>query len=88
MSFKPILFVTLGVLIILNAMALLTGQVLALVPLVSQIVIISLVYFRVSWAHVAVIVWALFLVVSGTAMWLAVLLDGTSWVPWRISCNS
>jgi len=74
--FIPALYVVLGLLLATNFVAFVTGHFLALLPLAVQFVVLGAVYFGKPWAYIAVKLWALIDMLSGLAMWLAVLLDG------------
>ena len=74
--FVPSLYVVLGLLLATNFLALVTGHYLALLPLVVQFMVLGAVYFGKPWAHIVVKIWAFIVMLSGLAMWLAVLLDG------------
>jgi hypothetical protein len=58
---------------------LLSGNLLALLTLAVQFVVLGAVYFRNPWAYIVVKVWAFIVMLSGLAMWLAVLLDGSKY---------
>lgn len=77
--FVPALYVVLGLLLALNMLALVSGRLLALLPLAVQFAVLGSVYLRKSWSYIAVKLWALVVMLSGVAMWLAVLLDGTAY---------
>ena len=70
------LYAALFVFLAINGWALVAGNYFALIPLAIEIVVLVSVYLGKPWSIIAVRVWACVLVISGAAMWLAVLLDG------------
>ena len=74
--FVTALYVVLGLLLAINALTLLSGNLLALLTLSIQLVVLGVVYFPKSWAYIVVKVCAAITMFAGFAMWLAVLLGG------------
>lgn len=74
--YVPALYVTLGMLLVVNLLGLMGGAWITLLPIVIQISIIASVYACKTWAYVAVRVWSAICIFSGMALWLAVLLRG------------
>jgi len=77
--FVPALYIVLGVLLAINILALVSGRLLALLPLAVQFAVLGSIYLRKSWSYIAVKLWALVVMLAGAAMWLAVLLDGAAY---------
>lgn len=74
--YVPALYVTVGILLAINLLGLMGGAWITLLPIVIQTSIIASVYACKTWAYVAVRVWSVICIFSGTALWLAVLLRG------------
>lgn len=66
-------YVFAGAFLLLNLLSILAGQVAALVPAALQLTVLISVYRRVSWAWIAVSVWAAFMVGAGAFKWAALL---------------
>ena len=74
--FIPALYVVLGLLVATNVMALVAGQLFAILPLAVQFGALGAVYFGKPWSYIAVKIWALIVMLAGLTMWFAVLLGG------------
>jgi 4-amino-4-deoxy-L-arabinose transferase-like glycosyltransferase len=74
--YVPALYATVGILLAVNLLGLMGGAWITLLPIVIQISIVVSVYARKTWAYVVVRVWSAICILSGTTLWLAVLLRG------------
>ena len=74
--YVPALYSTVGILLALNLLGLMSGIWITLLPIAIQISIIFSVYTRKTWAYLVVRVWSAICIFSGAALWLAVLLRG------------
>ncbi len=72
----PALYTIVGILLVVNLLALMSGAWLALVAIGIQVVIIASVYARKTWAYLVVRVWSAICILAGVLIWLAVLLRG------------
>jgi hypothetical protein len=72
--FVGILYVVAGVYLFFNSLSLLSGQVLALLPITVQLTVLISVYRRTEWAWKVVLAWGAFMIVAGGAHWLAMVL--------------
>jgi hypothetical protein len=69
--FVGILYLGTGVHLFFNVLALLSGQLVALLPVAVQGAVILSVYLRTEWAWKLVCVWGAFMLIAGGARWLA-----------------
>ena len=71
-----VLCVVVGTLLVLNVISATSGEPSSLLPAAIQVAVLVAIYLRKSWTSIAVRVWAAIGMLSGVAMWLAVLLRG------------
>lgn len=72
--YVALLYLVAGVLLITNLVAVISGLLMALLPLSLQVAVLFAVYLRKPWSYVVVVVWSIVGMISGAAMWLAILL--------------
>ena len=80
--FVTALYVILGLLLAINVLTLLSGNLLALLTLAIQLVVLGAVYFHKSWAYIVVRVWEVIAMLAG----LPPLIPGSHSLASRLPC--
>lgn len=70
------LYVVASLLLLTNFITLVSGKMLALLPLSVQFAVLAAVYLRKPWSHIVVIAWSVIGMISGATMWLAIFFRG------------
>lgn len=74
--YVALLYLVAGLLLVTNLMAVVSGRLMALLPLSFQVAVLFAVYLRKRWSYMVVVAWSIVGMISGAAMWLAILLRG------------